>query len=214
MKRDFLKGLTFKVGENDITLPDEVIEKIISENGKDIEGTKTKFNSQIDNLKSELDSKDEMINNANSQIEKFKGMDIDGMQKAADEWKNKYTEFENQTKAEKEAFEKKLADQQYDFKVKEYLGQHQFTNDFVKEAFEKTFKEQGFKVGEDGKFLGADDYIKSFSEKNQGIFAPVEQPKKEEEQLPSWTVPGAGGQQTKDNGLNFNFTPIHDRPKN
>lgn len=190
MKREFLKGLGIE------GLTDEVIEKIMAENGKDIEATKTKADKsqEIENLKSQLSEKDKLIEEANSQIENFKGMDVEGIKKAADEYKTKYEQSAADLKAKEEVYQKQLADQQYDFRVKEYLGQHKFTNDFVKDAFEKTFKEQGFKVGEDGKFLGADDYIKSFSEKNQGVFAPVEAPKPNNEPSVQFAAATSGGQ--------------------
>lgn len=176
-------------------IDEEVAKKVMAINGADIENAKAKADKsqEIEKLQSELESKDKMLNEANSQIEKFNGMDIEGIKKEAESWKTKYSEFEANAKVEKEAFEKKLADQQYDFRVKEYLGQHKFTNDFVKDAFEKTFKEQGFKLGEDGKFLGADDYVKSFAEKNQGVFAPIEAPKPSNEPSVQFAASTSGG---------------------
>jgi hypothetical protein len=169
MKREFLKGLAFKVGDQDITLPDEVINNIIAENGKDIEGTKTKLNGQIENLQSELKSKDEMLNNVNSEIEKYKGMDIESIKKSADEWKNKYTEFENQTKAEKETYEKQLKEQAYDFKLKEAIGGFKFPNELTKEAFYNKLKAKNLPI-ENEKLLGLDDYVKEIGEQNPGMF--------------------------------------------
>lgn len=173
---------------------EEIAKKIMAINGADIENAKSKADKsqEIEKLQSELESKDKMLNEANSQIEKFNGMDIEGIKKEAESWKTKYSEFEANAKVEKEAFEKKLAEQQYDFRVKEYLGQHKFTNDFVKDAFEKTFKEQGFKLGEDGNFLGADDYIKGFQEKNPGVFA-VEAPPSNEPQIQQFSAATSGG---------------------
>lgn len=174
-------------------IEEDVVNKIMAINGKDIEKTKQaaeKINTELENLKAELKSKDELITNANSEIEKFKSLDVEGIKAQAEEWKNKYAEFENQTKAEKEAFAKQLADKDYEFAVKEFTSKHKFTNDFVKEAFVETFKKQGFKL-EEGKFLGAEDYIKTFGEKNPGVFV-TEEPNP----APQIVRPG-GGQKTK-----------------
>lgn len=163
MKREMLKALG---------LEDEAIDKIMSENGKDLEKAKQsseKITQENENLKEQLKSKDELITNANAKIEEFKGMDIEGIKKEAEDWKTKYTDFETKAAEDKKAFEKQLADKDYEFAVKEFTGQHKFTNDFVKDAFVENFKKQGFKL-EDGKFLGADDYIKTFGEKNPGVF--------------------------------------------
>ncbi|MZK53648.1 phage scaffolding protein [Clostridium beijerinckii] len=192
MKREFLKGLTFKVGDQEVTLPDEVINNIIAENGKDIEGTKTKLNGQIENLQSELKTKDEQLTNINSEMEKFKTMDIDGIKSKLTELEGKNKEYETQLETERETNAKKLQDQQYDFAVRELTGKHKFTNDFVKNAFVEEFKKQGLKLGEDGNFLGADDYIKGFQEKNPGVFA-VEAPPSNEPQIQQFSAATSGG---------------------
>lgn len=206
MKREFLKSLKIEVDGKEVNLTDAIIDSIIGENGKDIEAAKAKADKsqEIENLKNELKSKDDLLNETKTQIEKFKGMDIEGIQKQAEEWKNKYTEFENQTKSEKENFQKQLQEKDYEFAVKEFVGQHKFTNDFVKNAFIEDFKKQGFKLQEDGKLLGADDYIKGFQEKNQGVFV-VEAPPTDP--IPEIVKP-TGGQPPKDTGFNFNFTPV------
>lgn len=79
MKRDELKKL---LGDQ---VSDEVIDKIMAENGKDIEKHKADNAALIterDGLKSQLDD-------ASKQIESFKGMDVEGVKKSADEWKAK-----------------------------------------------------------------------------------------------------------------------------
>lgn len=204
MKREFLKNLGIE------GLTDEVIEKIMKENGADIEATKAKADKtqEIENLKSEIKSKDELIASTNSEIEKFKGMNIEEIQKQVETLKQTNAEFETKSKAEKEAFEKQLADQQYDFKVKEFVNSQKFTSDFAKKAFEAEFKTQGFKIGEDGNFMGGNDYLKTFGEKNQGVFA-VEEAAKEETTLPK-LVTSTNGDQGQDKGLfNFSFTPVN-----
>lgn len=72
MKREFLKNLG---------LEDEAIDKVLNENGKDIEAVKTKY-GDYDDLKTQLSE-------ANKQIQDFKGMDIDGIKTAAADWEKK-----------------------------------------------------------------------------------------------------------------------------
>lgn len=78
MKREFLQN--FKVG--DAALPKEVIDAIMEENGRDIEAAK-KPSPDYETVKQQLAE-------ANKTIEGFKAMDIDGVKKAADEWKQKF----------------------------------------------------------------------------------------------------------------------------
>jgi len=90
MKREELKTLG---------LTDEQIDKVMAENGKDIEATKSKF-ADYDGLKTQL-------TDANKTIEGFKAMDIDGIKKAADDWKAKAEKAETDAAA-------KIADMQFD----------------------------------------------------------------------------------------------------
>lgn len=79
MKREDLRKL---LGDD---VADEVIDKIMAENGKDIEKHKadnTALITERDGLKTQL-------KDASVQIESFKGMDIEGVKKSADEWKSK-----------------------------------------------------------------------------------------------------------------------------
>lgn len=176
MKREFLKNLGIE------GLTDEVIEKIMKENGADIEATKAKADKtkEIENLKTELATNSTKLQEANAQIEKFTELDIEGIKKEADEWKNKYTEFETKSKADKEAFEKQLKEQAYDFKLSEAVGQLKFPNELTKKAFMNELKSKNLPL-EGEKILGFDDYIKEVGEQNPGIFvtdaAPIEEPK-------------------------------------
>lgn len=89
MKTEFLKELG---------LEQEVIDKIMGENGKDVEAAKAKF-SDYDTVKNQLAE-------ANKTIEGFKAMDIDGIKKAADEWKQKAEQAEKDAAA-------KIADMEF-----------------------------------------------------------------------------------------------------
>lgn len=194
MKREFLKTLG---------LEDEAIDKIMTENGKDLEKAKStteKVNQELEKIKSELEANKQTLDEANAQIEKFKEMDIEGIKRSADEWKAKY-------EADTKAFKEQLAQKDYEFAVKEFVGQYKFTNDFVKDAFIDAFKKQGFKL-EDGKFLGADDYMKTFEEKNPGVFKVEETSK---ESVPQIVKP-TNASPTQSNGFNFNFNTIRPIP--
>lgn len=103
MKREFLQNI--KVG--DAALPKEIIDLIMEENGKDIEAVKAKF-ADYDSVKGQLVE-------ANKQIEGFKGMDIDGVRKAAEEWKQKAEQAENDAA-------QKIADMQFESSLKEAIA--------------------------------------------------------------------------------------------
>lgn len=92
MERKFLE---------DLGLEKEAIDKIMAENGRDIE----KYKVLAESRKIEVSNTEEQLKTANAEIEKFKGLDIDGIKAAADEYKEKYKEAERKAKEEKEAIQ-------------------------------------------------------------------------------------------------------------
>lgn len=210
MKREFLKGLGIE------GLSDEVIDKIMTENGKDIEKQKQlteKSDEKIKNLESEIETKDKTLTDATAQIEKFKGMDVEGIKKAADDWETKFKESQLKAEEDRAKAAQQLEEKDYEFAVKDFVGQHKFSNDFVKDAFVQNFKTQGFKL-DNGKFLGADDYVKTFGEKNPGVFA-VEEVAKDtttntnNNQFPQIVKPIDGSQAADTTkGFGFNFVGV------
>ena len=158
MKREDLqaKGLT-----------DEQIDFVMSENGKDINLIKTKLTT----AETARDEYKEQLETANTTIQSYKDMDIEGIKQSASDWEKKYND-------DLKAMQDKLEGQAYDFALKEYVSGYQFTSDLVKEAVIAQLKAQGFKLN-DGKFLGADDFMKQLKEANPSAFADadIKQPK-------------------------------------
>lgn len=69
----------------DLGIAEDVAEKVIVMHGKDIESKK----SALDSLTTERDTFKKSLDDATKQIESFKGMDIEGVKKSADDWKTK-----------------------------------------------------------------------------------------------------------------------------
>lgn len=102
MKTEFLKSLN---------LSQEVIDKIMAENGKDIAVEQKKAEKVIqerDSYKLKAESLETQVNDANTEIQKFKDMDIDGIKKAADDWK------ETAEKAKADA-DKQISQMKFDY---------------------------------------------------------------------------------------------------
>lgn len=169
MKTEFLKELG---------LEDEVINKIMAENGKDI----TKEKKKTDKLKTELDGVKTQLTEATETIQSYKDMDIEGIKASAEEYKTKY---ETDTKA----LNDKLAEKDYEYNSKEYLSKYKFTSELAKKAVISEFKSKGFKF-ENGTFLGADDFMKQLKESDPGTFATETQ---EKPKAPEVVRPGGGG---------------------
>lgn len=169
MKREDLqaKGLT-----------DEQIDFVMAENGKDVEKVKTKLTA----AETARDDYKEQLETANTTIQGYKDMDIDGIKRSVTDWETKYN-------TDTKALQDKLDGQAYDFAMKEYVNGYQFTSELVKQAVIAQLKEQNFKLN-DGKFLGADDFMKQLKEANPSAFVDTDN------KTPKITIPGAGGKPT------------------
>ena len=153
-------------------LTEEQVDFVMRENGKDIERVKTKLTA----AETARDEYKEQLEAANTTIQSYKDMDIEGIKQSASEWEKKYND-------DLKAMQDKLEGQAYDFALKEYVSGYQFTSDLVKEAVIAQLKTQGFKLN-DGKFLGADDFMKQLKEANPSAFA-------DGKKTPTITLPGA-----------------------
>ena len=98
MKREFLQNFE--------GLTKEAIDAIMAENGRDIEREKNRY-TDYESIKEQLAA-------ANKTIEDFKGMDIDGVKRAADEWKAKAEQAEKDAAA-------RIADMEFDGDLKDAI---------------------------------------------------------------------------------------------
>lgn len=121
MKRDFLEGLK---------LDAEVIDKIMAENGKDVNREKAKY-ADYDDIKTQLET-------ANKTIEKFK--DYDQTKAEVEKYKAEIEKLQKDNAT-------KIATMERQAKVKDYLSSKKFVNDITREAI-------ATKMGE---VLGADE---------------------------------------------------------
>jgi predicted nucleic acid-binding Zn-ribbon protein len=147
MKREDLKKLGIE---------DEVIDKIMAMNGQDIESHKTKLTT----AQTELKASQDQLKEANQQIEKFKGMDVESIQKAADEWK---------TKAEKaeQAASEQITKLKFDHALESALSDAKAKNPKAVKALLNT---EGLKLNEDGSILGLKEQLETITKENDYLF--------------------------------------------
>ena len=153
MKTDFLKGLG---------LSREVIDKIMAENGKDIaaEQKKTsKAEQDRDSYKEQADNLQTRLDDAGKQIEKFKKMDIESIQRTADDWKQKAED------ATAEA-DKNIQAMQYDYALSDALAGAKAKNT---KAVKALLDMDGLKYN-DEKIVGLDEQIEKLKADNDYLF--------------------------------------------
>lgn len=137
--KKFLEGL----GITD----EETINKIVAEYGNDIKTEK----DAAETLRTQLSE-------ANTQIESFKGMDIDAVKKSAADWEAKF----KQSEADRAAFEHKtkVGSLVKGLKLKDSIYEDYLTNQLI----EKELKFDGDKL------IGGDDVINAFKESHPDAF--------------------------------------------
>lgn len=179
-------------------LTDEQVNKVMNENGKDIE----KYKKEVEKYKTQFESTKASLDEANTTIESYKGkdMNIEKIQQAADEWKNKYD-------TETKALNDKLTAQERKYATDSYFAGMKFTSESAKRGIIAQFNEQKFEL-KDGKFIGADEYMKTLKESDAGAFAT----EKPDVTLPSFSR-GTQTNNTHQDMPNFGFSFNGVRPK-
>lgn len=152
MKREFLEGLGIEK---------DIVDKVMAENGKDIEKAKKDYET----LGVTVSDLEVQLEDANKQIEGFKGMDIDEIKKNAKEYKEKFEKNEKESK-------EKIAQLKYEHGLASYVDKFEFVSDRVKKSIIEDLKSKEFKL-EDGNFLGADEYMEKLKENEPTSFAVV-----------------------------------------
>ena len=153
MKTEFLKSLN---------LSQEVIDKIMAENGKDIAVEQKKAEKVIqerDSYKLKAESLETQVNDANTEIQKFKDMDIDGIKKAADDWK------ETAEKAKADA-DKQIFQMKFDYALSAALTGAKAKN---AKAVKALLDMDGLKFN-DGKIVGLDEQLAQIKADNDYLF--------------------------------------------
>ena len=153
MKTEFLKSLN---------LSQEVIDKIMAENGKDIAVEQKKAEKVIqerDSYKLRAESLETQVNDANTEIQKFKDMDIDGIKKAADDWK------ETAEKAKADA-DKQISQMKFDYALSAALTGAKAKN---AKAVKALLDMDGLKFN-DGKIVGLDEQLAQIKADNDYLF--------------------------------------------
>lgn len=158
MKREFLKGLG---------LDDDVIEKIITENGKDVQAEIAKANT----LQKDLDNEKEAREKLENEIGELKKADPKKLQETIDDLEDK---IRKRTEADEQAKQNKAFAERFSA----VAGEKKFLNDFTQNGVLAEFKEALGKDENKGK--GDKEIFESLVKDRDGIFSnsnpPIDMP--------------------------------------
>ncbi len=175
MKRDFLEGLG---------LEKETIDKIMAENGADLEREKaktTQAKADLTDVQAQLSQRDADL----KALQKTAG-DSEEIQKQLNELQEKYT-------TETEQYKAQIAERDYADAITRSISTKslKFSSKSAEKAFISSVKEKKLEL-KDGELQGLDDFIKAQKEADPDAFAP--------EKPPARVVSGSGsgGEPPKD----------------
>jgi hypothetical protein len=165
MKREFLK---------DLGLSDEQIDKIMAENGKDVEAQKTKTTT----AEAERDGLKQQLTEANTAIDGFKALNVDQIKASVDEWKTKAEKAQSDAAAQ-------VAQLRFDHALDGALTTAKAKN---AKAVKALLDMNGLKLNEaDGSIVGLEDQLKKVRESADYLF---------ESDKPQPQIVAGGGNQT------------------
>ena len=143
-----------------------------------VEGDKkaieAKYNTDIAQRDTDLATLQEKLKNAGADANKLSNLqtDFDTLQQTY-----------NTAKAD---YEKQLAEQAYDFAIKENSSKLKFSSNSAKKAFMSDLKAKNLSM-ENGKILGFDDFVDAYKEQDAGAFITENPTPKNDEPKPSFS---------------------------
>lgn len=168
-----------------IGLTKEQIDEVMKMKGNLISEKDTEINKlskDLDTATTERDDLKTQLSNANTEIQSYKEMDVEGIKQKINDWETKY---ETDTKA----LQKKLAQKDYDHTIEKMVEGLKFSSTSAKKTFTNDLIAKELKI-ENNNLLGFDDFVKEYKESDPGAFVPEEDP--ETKKKPSFGSPTPG----------------------
>lgn len=143
----------------------DVLDKIIVAHGKDIESHKTKLST----AETEVKGLKDQLKEAGKQIEGFKGLDIEGVKKSADEWKTKAEKAEQDSAAA-------IANLKFDYALQGALTSAKAKNP---KAVTALLSKDLLKLNDaDGSIVGLNEQLEAIKKDNDYLFTSDNPPPK------------------------------------
>ena len=175
--------------------------------------SKKKFDDELEALNSQITSLNDTISQRDTDLEGLKtqltaaGTDAEKLAQLTNDFSGLQSKYDEDVKS----YKAQLKKQAYEFAVKEFANTKQFTSNAAKRDFINSLIAKELKM-EDGKILGADDFVASYSTDNADAFyVENNEPEPENDnnqQLPQFVNPTPGNNAPEEGGFHFNFTGV------
>lgn len=164
--------------------------------------------TEIETLNGTIKTRDTDLSNLKSQLEAA-GVDSGKLEELTQNLTSLQTKYNDDMKA----YKKQIAQQAYEFAVKEFAASKQFTSQAAKRDFIQSMIAKDLKM-ENDKILGADDFVTTYQADNADAF--VTEPPKDAKPQPTFVSPTQGAEPTpaESNAFAnaFHFTGVRSMP--
>ena len=148
----------------ELGIADDIADKIFALHGKGIEAHKTAAEAS----RAEVEILKNQLTEANKQIADFKDMDIEGIKKAADDWKEKAEKVERDSATQ-------LTAMKFDHAIESAIVNLKARNN---KAVQALLNRDALKIKDDGTVEGLDDQLTKIKSENEYLFADTKEPPK------------------------------------
>lgn len=166
MKRDFLKNLG---------LADDVIDKIMAENGADINAAR----GELATVQQQLQAAQTESAGLKTQLAE-RDKDIEALRKdkgSSEELTAKLTELQTKYETDTKSLQEKLDQQARDHAAEKFLDGYKFSSKAARKSAFAEFKAKNLKLT-DGKFEGAEEFMAALKKEDPTMFAADDKPPK------------------------------------
>lgn len=209
----------FEKAENG-TLTYEQFNKLCTDNGIKLadlsEGnyiSKQKYEDELNSKVKEIETLNGTISTRDTDLAELKkkledaGTDAEKLTALTNDFDGLKTKYDTDVKN----YKAQLKKQAYEFAVKEYANGKKFTSNAAKRDFINSMLSKDLKM-ENDTILGADDFVKVYSENNADAFVT----EKKEEPVPNITTSTKATEPTQESGFTqaFHFMGVRPNPNN
>lgn len=171
------------------------------------------INTTVTNLNETITTRDTDLADLQKKLEDA-GQDATKLAELSTQFTNLQTKYDNDVKE----YQNKMAQQSYEFAVKEFANKQKFSSQAAKRDFTQAMIKKSLQM-EGDKLIGADDFVKIYAEDNSDAFLvekPKEEPKVEapkveapKPEIPTFVASAQGMNNSDDEpSFNFNFTGV------
>lgn len=182
--------------------------------------SKQKYEDELEAARKEVSTLNETLSTRDADLSELQnkleaaGTDADKLNTLS----NDFNSLKGKYDAEVKSYKEQLKKQAYEFAVKEFANDKKFTSQAAKRDFISTMVSKDLKM-EDGRIIGADDFVKLYSANNEDAFLK-DDPEPDPEPLyskPQFLDSTQGSEDVNPDPTGgfanaFHFTPIHPMP--